>query len=139
LAVLWAEENSREALFLAMRRREAYGTSGTRIVLRFFGGWGYDEAMCGADLAQQGYDGGVPMGGVLMGSDSAGAAPRFAVAALKDPGSVAEPGTPLQRVQIVKGWLDGGEPRFAVHEVAGDVDSTASVDLSTCEPVGEGH
>jgi hypothetical protein len=137
LAVLWAEENSREALFLAMRRREAYGTSGPRIVLRFFGGWDYDEGLCGADFVQRGYDGGVPMGGVLPNGN--GGAPRFAVAASKDAGSVAEPGTPLQRVQIVKGWLDGSEPRFAVYEVAGDVDSTASVDLSTCEPLGEGH
>lgn len=139
LAVLWAEENSREALFLAMRRREAYGTSGPRIVLRFFGGFGYDEGICGAELVAQGYAGGVPMGGVLTGAEGQGAAPRFAISALKDPGSVDAPGTPLQRVQIVKGWLEGGTPQFAVYEVAGDADSTASVDVTTCEPGGEGH
>ena len=66
LAVLWAEENSRDALFEAMRRREAYGTSGPRIAVRFFGGWSYPEDLCGdAAFAQKGYAGGVPMGGEL--------------------------------------------------------------------------
>lgn len=138
LAVLWAEENSREALFMAMRRREAYGTSGPRIVLRFFGGWDYGDDMCGShDFAEQGYDGGVPMGGTLPERPGDGA-PSFAVWALRDPGVSDNPGTPLQRVQIVKGWLDGDEVSVLVYDVDGDPDNGASVDLSTCEPSGDG-
>ena len=136
LAVLWAEENSREALFQAMRRREAYATSGPRIEVRLFGGSGYDPGLCDSPgLVQAGYDGGVPMGGVLA---AGGGAPSFVVAALKDGGTSQRPGTPLQRIQIVKGWLEAGEVRIAVHEVAGDPNNGADVDLATCEPSGSG-
>jgi hypothetical protein len=145
LGVLWAEENSRDALFAAMRRREAYGTSGPRIGVRFFGGWAYPDALCDApDFAAQGYAGGVPMGGVLPPAPvadadaDADAAPRFAVWALRDPGGAGAPSTPLQRIQIVKGWLDGGEGRERVFEVAGDPESRADVDLATCTPRGPG-
>lgn len=137
LAVVWAEENSREAIFLAMRNREAYGTSGTRIVLRFFGGFDYADSLCdSSELVQQGYDQGVPMGGVLQGP--AGAAPRFVISALQDPGTVERPGTSLQRIQIVKGWLEGDEPQFATFDVAGNAGNGASVDPTTCETSGEG-
>ena len=133
LAVVWAEENSREAIFLGMRRREAYGTSGTRIVLRFFGGWGYDPALCSQpDLVEAGYAGGVPMGGVLGAPD--GDAPRFVVSAMRDAMSV-----PLSHVQIVKIWLDGNEPRTQVFDVAGDANNGADVDPQTCVPTGDGE
>ncbi len=136
LAVLWAEENSREALFEAMRRREAYGTSGPRIVLRFFGGYGYGEDLCEAsDLADRGYAGGVPMGGVL--DPSTGEPPRFVVSALRDAGTADMPGTALQRVQIIKGSLEGGAAKFEVFDVAGGPND-ASVDPATCAPIGEG-
>jgi hypothetical protein len=140
LAVLWAEENSREALFAAMKRREAYGTSGPRIVTRFFGGWDYPEDLCrGADLAARGYAGGVPMGGELPPRGEAAGAPHFVVSALRDAGGAGVPTTPLQRIQIVKGWLEDGAPRERVLDIAGEVDPAASVDLSTCEPRGVGH
>ena len=72
LAVVWAEENSRDAIFAAMRRRETYGTSGTRPVLRFFGGWEYPENLCeDPNLVAQGYAGGVPMGGKLARPEAA--------------------------------------------------------------------
>lgn len=133
LAVLWAEENSREALFMAMQRREAYATSGTRIVLRFFGGWEYPDATCDdPNLAQAGYDGGVPMGGVMPARTGDGA-PRFVVSAMRDTESV-----PLAAVQIIKGWLEGGEARWQVFDVAGDLDNGASVDPTTCTPSGAG-
>jgi hypothetical protein len=136
LAVLWAEENSREALFGAMKRREAYGTSGPRILLRFFAGHGYPDGMCdAADAIEQGYDKGVPMGGVL---EAAAGAPRFFVSAMRDPGTSSRPGSPLQRVQIVKVWLDGGSATSAVFEVAGDAANGASVDTSSCEQQGSG-
>jgi hypothetical protein len=138
LAVLWAEENTRDALFAAMQRREAYGTSGTRPVVRFFGGWDYPEDLCGSpEFADEGYANGVPMGGDLPARPAAGSAPRFAVWALKDPGTADEPGRPLQRIQIVKGWTQDGELHERVIEVAGG-DNGASVDLATCEPHGEG-
>lgn len=133
LAVIWAEENSREALFDAMRRRETYATSGPRLVVRFFAGWAYPADLCDrADALETGYDEGVPMGGALSSAPD-GAAPTFFVSALRD-----AMGAPLQRVQIIKGWLEGGETRERVYEVAGDPDNGASVDEATCAPTGDG-
>ena len=141
LAVLWAEENSRDALFAAMRRREAYGTSGPRLVVRVFGGWDYAPSLCEADggaFAAAGAATGVPMGGLLPGAPRAGAAPRFAIHALRDPGTDARPGTALQRVQIVKLWVAGGTVHERVLDVAGDAGNGADVDLTTCTPRGSG-
>jgi hypothetical protein len=133
LTAVWAEENAREAIFSAMRRKETFGTSGPRIVVRMFGGWEYSTGLCdAADLAAQAYAGGVPMGGTL-GSGPGTSAPRFVVSAKQDP-----MGAPLQRIQIVKGWLEGEEHRVEVHEVAGDPDNGAGVNLDTCEPQGAG-
>src|SRR5262249_5269745 len=149
LAVLWAEENSRDALFDAMRRREAYGTSGPRITVRLFGGWSYPEDLCGdADFAQKGYAGGVPMGGDLPPAPGASfaqraggerrpsglAAPRLAVWALRDPGTSGAPSAPLQRIQIVKGWARRGESHERVYDVAGDPHAGPDLDLATCPP-----
>jgi hypothetical protein len=134
LTVLWAEENSRDALFDAMRRREAYGTSGPRLLVRAFGGWSLPEDLCargGADFAAAGYAGGVPMGGVLAARPEDVRAPRFAVQALRDADPAA---APLQRIQIVKGWLDAsGELRERVIDVAGDL-AAPGVDSETCAP-----
>ena len=141
LAVLWAEENTRESLFDAMRRREAYGTSGPRISVRFFGGWDYSDDLCkSATFATTGYAQGTPMGGDLPPwRAGATAAPSFAVSALRDPGTAKQPGTPLQRIQIVKGWVEGSELHERVVEVTGTPDNGASVDLDTCMPSGPGH
>jgi hypothetical protein len=139
LAVLWAEENTRTALFAAMKRREAYGTSGPRMVVRFFGGWGLPDDLCSqADWPRIGYARGVPMGGRLGEPPTRDAAPTFVVSALADPGTAEAPGTPLQRVQIVKGWATDDATYERVYEVAGDADNGAGVDLLTCEPHGEG-
>jgi hypothetical protein len=138
LAVVWAEENSRDAIFAAMQRRETYGTSGTRPVVRFFGGWDLEPSMCdGEDFAKQGYAKGVPMGGDLKARGEDDGDPRFAVWALQDPGTDEAPGTSLQRIQIVKGWVEDGQPREKVIDVAGGP-NRASVDLATCEPQGRG-
>ncbi len=118
LAGLWAEENTRDALFSAMQRREAWGTSGPRIVVRFFGGWDYPRSMCGStDFVAKGYDRGVPMGGQLPRPENTPryGAPVFAVWALADP---AEDGADLERVQIVKAWLDADGQ---THETVVDV------------------
>ncbi len=139
LAVLWAEENTRDALFAAMKRRETFGTSGPRMKVRFFGGWQYSEDLCQSpDFVQQGYGGGVPMGGVLPAA-AGSSAPRFAVRALRDPGTVAHPGMPLQRLQVIKGWVDDTDvAREQVYEVAGNPDNGARVDTATCEARGAG-
>jgi len=140
LAVVWAEENSRDAIFEAMRRREAYATSGTRPVVRLFGGFGIDATACDRrDRVAHGYAGGVPMGGELD-RDGSGRPLRLLVAAAKDPGTPGHAGLDLQRIQIVKGWVDDeGRTHERVIDVAGDADGGATVDRDTCEPVGRGH
>ncbi|MGH7292134.1 MAG: DUF3604 domain-containing protein, partial [Myxococcota bacterium] len=138
LTVVWAEENSRDALFAALRRRETYATSGARPVLRFFAGT-LDGVACGApDFLERAYATGTPMGGEL-GEERLGPSPRFAVLALKDPGTTDNPGTDLQRVQIIKGWIDAdGATHERVHDVAGDAGNGADVDPATCAPRGAG-
>lgn len=141
LAVLWAEENSRESLFAAMRRREAYGTSGTRPIVRFFGGRSLPRDLCDRqDFAAEGYALGIPMGGVITARDTAEATapPTFAVFALADPGTLDRPGTALQRVQIVKGWVADGELHERVVDIAGDANNGADVDMQRCMPRGPG-
>lgn len=140
LAVLWAEENTRDSLFAAMRRREAYGTSGPRMTVRFFGGWDYPQTMCETNnFAERGYNNGVPMGGDLSFKQP-GLAPYFAVQAFKDAGTIDKDGTPLQRIQIIKGWVDDrGESKEAVYDIAGNPDNGARVDLNSCEIKGPGH
>jgi hypothetical protein len=138
LAVLYAEENSRDSLFAAMQRREAYATSGTRPILRFFGGWDYPDDLCAADdMVEQGYAGGVPMGGDLL-PDTTGRSPRFLVSASMDNGTAEYPGSPLQRIQVIKGWYENEELQEQVLDVAGG-DNSASVDINTCEQSGSGH
>jgi len=138
LAVVWAEENTRDSLFTAMQRREVYGTSGTRPLVRFFGGWDFPNDLCTApDFVAQAYTSGVPMGGDLRPRPGESAAPRFAVWAAQDPGSAHSPGSPLQRIQIVKGWVENGERRERVIDVAGG-DNGAGVDKATCNQTGGG-
>ncbi len=141
LAAVWAEENSRESLFSALRRREVYGTSGPRMTVRFFGGWDLPEDLCGqSDFAARGYAAGVPMGSDLPPRSGVGkAAPSFAIFATRDAGTEAAPGMPLQRVQIIKGWSDpDGTFHQQVIDVAGSRDNGASVDAKSCEPRGAG-
>ncbi len=113
-AAVWATENTREALFDAMERRETYATTGTRMVVRFFGGWDFVPKDAHDRMpARIGYGKGVPMGGDLAKAP-AGKAPTFLVAALKDP-----IGANLDRIQVVKGWVDAkGEVQEKVYDVA---------------------
>jgi hypothetical protein len=140
LAAVWAEENSRDAVFEALKRRETFGTSGPRMAVRFFGGWDYPEDMCEAsDFVEKGYERGTPMGGDLPPRPQGAAAPGFAVMAMREADFGQTEGTPLQRLQIIKGWLNlEGDPVQKVFDVAGDPNNGASVDLDTCEAVGDG-
>jgi len=107
---VWATANTREALWDAMKRKETFATTGPRMRVRFFGGYGLGEADLSGDYVAAGYAKGVPMGGELK---AAGGAPTFIVAATKDP-----QGANLDRVQVVKGWLDAkGETHEKVYEV----------------------
>ncbi len=133
LTAVWAEENARDAIFSAMRRKETFGTSGPRMTVRMFGSWDYPSDLCNApDLVAQADAAGVPMGGTL-GPQPASSAPMFVVSAMQDSTSA-----PLQRIQIVKGWLDGETYQVQVFEIAGDANNGASVDLDTCELQGGG-
>ena len=135
LAVVWAEQNTRDALFAALERREVYATSGNRPVVRSYGGWALPANLCQqADFAATGSAAGVPMGALLPAATGPDARPRFAVAAQADPAGGA-----LQRIQIIKGWVDAtGEKQEQVIDIAGDADNGASVDLATCQPRGTG-
>ena len=123
-AAVWAEENTREAIFDAMMRKETYATTGPRMLVRFFGGWEFtgEDAMSRLP-ADVGYTKGVPMGGTLRAAPS-GASPKFLVAAMKDPFSGN-----LDRIQIVKGWRDGrGELHEKVYDVAWSGDRRPGAD-----------
>jgi hypothetical protein len=113
-AAVWARENTREALFDALDRKEVYATTGPRIRLRFFAGWDFEAKDAAApDLAAIGYSRGVPMGARLEGQ-AGNRAPRFLVHALKDPD-----GANLDRVQIIKGWLNrDGSTGERIYDVA---------------------
>ena len=140
LAVVWAHENTRDALFDAMRRRETYGTSGPRIISRFFAGWDFSPDLCGApDRIERAYAGGVPMGSLLSVAPDAQARPTFLVTASQDAGTPNSPGTPLQRLQVIKGWVDAtGQRHERVIDAAGNADNGAAVDLQSCATSGSG-
>ena len=112
-AGVWATDNTREALWDAMKRKEVYATTGPRMTVRFFGGWDFDAKDAQTRVpAESGYSKGVPMGGDLHQAP-AGKAPAFLVAALKDPLSGN-----LDRIQIIKGWLDkSGTVQEKVYDV----------------------
>jgi len=136
-AAVWAEENTRESIFNGMRQKESYATSGTRIRLRFFGGDMTSDMLDAADMVEQGYSAGVPMGGNL----AVDTAPTFIAWAARDPR-----GAPLDRLQIVKAWHASSGPQEAIYDIAcsdgatPDADTRrcpnngASVDLSNCTP-----
>ncbi|MXN63483.1 DUF3604 domain-containing protein [Stappia sp. GBMRC 2046] len=113
-AAVWAVENTRTAIFDAMARKEVYATTGPRMIVRFFGGWDFtDDDLKSRQPAFRGYGKGVPMGGDLRPRSGDGA-PTFMVYALRDP-----IGANLDRIQIIKGWLDGeGNTHEKVYDVA---------------------
>lgn len=139
LAVVWAEENTRDSLFNGMRKRETFGTSGTRIRVRLFAGYDYDaDLLKDADLLAQAYAGGVPMGGELKADGNR--QPALLAWAIRDPYAA-----PLQRLQIVKAWYENGKAQEMVFDAACSdgltpdaqthrcPDNGAKVDIKTCE------
>jgi hypothetical protein len=134
LAGVWARENTREALFDAMQKKEAYATTGTRITVRLFGGWDYAENdVYRPDAVSIGYRKGVPMGGDLPARPDGSSSPIFMVGALKDPWAGN-----LDRIQIVKGWVDSdGERQERIWDVAVADGRTIGSDGRCTTPVGD--
>ncbi len=132
LTGVWAEENTRESIFDAMQRKEVYATTGSRMAVRLFGGWAFEEAdMNNRSPAFVGYAKGVPMGGDLMPAPEGATAPNFMVFALRDP-----IGANLDRIQIVKGWLDSdGKTHETVYNVVWSDDRVPGSD-GKLPPVG---
>jgi hypothetical protein len=134
LAGIWAEENTRESLFDAMKRREVFGTSGPRIRPRLFASWGFGVDLCRAhDAVERGYSEGVPMGSDLPARPEGDAVPEFFVSALADP-----EGGSLQRIQIVKVWAGPEDVMHqAVYDIAGTRAPETALNLETCEVAGD--
>lgn len=135
LAAVWAESNSRDAIFAALRRREVYGTSGPRLPVRFYAGWELPEDLCeSVDYAEKGYRYGVPMGGNLQVGDQT-TSPLFSVFAAMDSGQASPRG--LQAIQIIKGSVDAtGQRSGQVFTVAGKVPNAPT--LPNCAVQGQG-
>ena len=142
LAAVWAESNTRDSIYAAFRRKETFSTTGPRIKLRFFAGASL-PAVDSPTMVADAYGAGVSMGGDLRAAGAAGG-PEFIIWAVQDPRDA-----PLQRAQVIKGWVEAGEAREQVYDVAcsqGQVDPAshrcpdngASVDLASCAPTGAG-
>ena len=133
LAAVWARENTRAGIFEAMQKKETYATTGTRITVRFFGGWDYGENdVYRPDAVEIGYDKGVPMGGDLPAKPDAGNTPVFMVGALKDAWSGN-----LDRIQIVKGWVDAaGELQERIYDVVCADNREITAEGRCATPVG---
>ena len=131
LGGVWAESNTREAIFNAMQRKETFGTSGVRIKVRFFGGWGFrPEILAHKDWVGSGYKDGVPMGGDLPAKK--GSTPSFIVWAVKDP----DDGN-LDRIQIVKGWTKDGQLFEKIYDVVWSGNRKPDRATGKLPPVGD--
>ncbi|MGH8691778.1 MAG: DUF3604 domain-containing protein, partial [Burkholderiales bacterium] len=132
LTGIWAEQNTRESLFAALKRNETFGTSGVRLRPRFFGGWNFaPDLIENTDWLKAAYRDGVPMGGNLS-TAPAGKAPTFVVAAMKDPD-----GANLDRIQVIKGWIQGGETFDKIYDVALSDGRTVDPATGKAPPVGD--
>jgi hypothetical protein len=131
LAAVWATENTRESLFEAMQRREVYATTGPRMTVRVFAGWDFNEQdVQRANFAEYGYSHGVPMGGDLSKAEK-GKVPKLMIRVLRDPD-----GANIDRIQVIKGWLDKkGKTHERIYDVA--CSDNRAIKNRRCEkPVG---
>jgi len=129
LAAVWAKENTREAIYEAMERKETYATSGPRMKVRMFGGYNYEAGLLDdADMITKAYEGGVPMGGDLNASKTA---PSFLVWAMRDPRNA-----PLQRLQMVKVWHDGTSAQERLYDIACSDSGTVDPNTHRCPDNG---
>lgn len=144
LAAIWAEENTRDALFDGLKKKETFATSGTRIRLRFFAAWNFGEDIIGdTNLVERAYQSGVPMGGTLgrdRESQDSTRKPKLLIWAAKDPDNAS-----LDRIQLIKGWIENGEQKEHIFDIACSdgrspdsttgkcPDTSAQVDLDTCQ------
>jgi len=137
IAGIYATQNNRATLFSAMRARETFGTSGPHIEPRFFAGWNLSKDVCSSDsFLKTSYAEGVPMGSIIKNIDNKTSSPVFVASAVRDPN---EGSTPLQKLQIVKGWIDEkGNTRQRVFDVAGG-DMKATVNTNNCSQFGTGY
>ena len=133
LAAVWARNNTREGIFNGMQKKETYATTGTRITVRFFGGWDYSEDdVYKPNVVSIGYDKGVPMGSDMQAMPEGRKAPTFMVGALKDPWSGN-----LDRIQIIKGWVDSkGDRHENIYDVAVSDGRSIDADGRCRTPVG---
>ncbi|MEH6637603.1 MAG: DUF3604 domain-containing protein [Halioglobus sp.] len=134
LAAVWASNNTREDLFDAMQSKETYATTGTRITVRFFGGWAYtSDDVYQSNMADIGYAKGTAMGGDLPATQPDDTAPTFMVAAMKDPNAGN-----LDRIQVIKGWINAkGERHERIYDVAVSDDRKIDNDGRCRMPVGD--
>lgn len=130
---VWSVQNTRDDLFTAMKKREVFGTSGPRIRPRFFGGWDYKDGLCDeANWLRLAYNAGTPMGGDLPKAPNGKSAPVFVVQALADTGTEEQAGTPLQHLQVIKGWVDdSGKKQQRVYTVRSQTD-IPRLDVNQC-------
>ena len=129
-AAAWARGNTRAEIFDAFKRREVYATTGPRMTVRMFGGFDFSDSDWDGDWVRKGYETGVPMGGELV---DRGNAPRFMISALKDPD-----GANLDRVQVVKGWVDsGGQAQERIYDVVWSDQETRALSGGKVPPVGD--
>ena len=132
LTAVWARHNTRSEIFDAIKRREVYATTGTRIRVRVFAGWDFEaDEISRHDFTERGYAGGVPMGGELFAAPK-GKAPKFMIRALRDPD-----GANLDRLQVIKGWLDNkGKSHERIYDIAVSGDREIGADGRAREAVG---
>jgi hypothetical protein len=130
MAAVWAKANTREAIFDAMMRREVYATTGTRMTVRVFAGWNFTRGDFKGDWVKVGYDRGVPMGGAMKPGKGA---PTLLISAMKDP-----VGANLDRVQVIKGWVDAnGVAQEVVYDVAWSSPGKRRITKGKLSPVGD--
>jgi hypothetical protein len=132
LTAVWARDNTRSEIFSAIKRREVFATTGTRIRVRVFAGWDFSaDEVSRHDFTDLGYQGGVPMGGELFTAPK-GKAPRLMVRALRDPD-----GANLDRVQVIKGWIDNkGKTHERIYDIAVSGERAIGADGRARKPVG---